>query len=80
MPNANPVHFSGSYPTFANTAGSTMPAPAISIQPECLHTGHPLPPHMMQLKSYSTLGSVKGKKCGRSRIFTFGPYISVAKV
>ena len=57
-----------------------MPAPAISIQPECLQTGHPLPPHMIQLKSYSTDGSVNGKKCGRSRIFTFGPYISVAKV
>jgi hypothetical protein len=57
-----------------------MPAPAISIQPLCLHTRQPAPPQTWQEKSTSTLGSVKGKKCGRMRTFTSGPIIWRAKV
>src|SRR5205807_1995168 len=37
QPNANPLHFSGSSPTFSKTAGSTIPAPPSSVQPVNLH-------------------------------------------
>ena len=47
-----------------------MPAPAISIHPLFLQTRQPLPPQTWQEKSSSTLGSVKGKKCGRMRMST----------
>ena len=50
MPNANPLIFAGSYARLpcachetANTAGSTMPQPSSSIQPDCLHLRQPLP-------------------------------------
>ena len=36
-----PVHSSGSMPTFAKTSGSTMPAPPSSIQPVNLHVRQP---------------------------------------
>ena len=36
-------------------------APKSSIQPVFLHKEQPLPPHLKQLTSTSTLGSVKGK-------------------
>ena len=39
----------------------TMPQPRISIQPDPLHTLHPLPPHLKQDTSISAEGSVKGK-------------------
>jgi hypothetical protein len=56
--------------TLAKTAGSTMPQPSSSIQPECLHLRQPLPPQKMQLIWTSALGSVKGKKLGKKRVLT----------
>ena len=47
-------------------------------QPEFLQTLQPLPPHITQVKSHSTLGSVKGKKLGRIRTFTPSPKNSEA--
>src|SRR2546427_3335183 len=61
-PQANPVHSSGSMPTFSNTAGSTTPAPPISNQPVYLQKAQPSPPHRKQVTSNSTEGSVNGKK------------------
>ena len=61
QPNANPLHSSGSRPTFSNTRGSTMPAPPISIQPENLHVRQPAPPQIPQETSGSIDGSVNGK-------------------
>jgi phenylalanyl-tRNA synthetase alpha chain len=39
----DPLNSSGSTPTAANTAGSTMPHPPSSIQPDCEHVRHPAP-------------------------------------
>src|SRR5258708_2925484 len=50
-----------------------MPQPRSSIQPECLHLRQPLPPQKMQLTCTSALGSVKGKKLGKNRVFTSDP-------
>ena len=56
-----------------------MPAPPISIQPIPLQrlqrsppASAPLPSHWKQETSNSTLGSVKGKKCGRMRASRLG--------
>ena len=57
----------------AKTAGSTIPQPSNSIQPECLHLRQPLPPQKMQLICTSALGSVNGKKLGKKRVFTSEP-------
>src|SRR5690606_32254954 len=73
MPNAKPVYRSASYPTCSNTAGSTIPAPMISIQPVPLHALQPPPPQIKQLTSASALGSVNGKKDGRKRTRAPGP-------
>src|SRR6185312_12970637 len=59
--------------TEAKTAGSTMPQPSSSIQPECLHLRQPLPPQKMQLICTSADGSVKGKKLGKKRVLTDEP-------
>ncbi len=59
-PNAKPVQRSGSYPTAANTLGSTMPAPATSSQSV-------RPFLSVHATLTSTDGSVKGKKCGITR-------------
>ena len=59
--------------TAAKTAGSTMPQPRSSIQPECLHLRQPLPPQKMQEIWTSALGSVKGKKLGKKRVLTSEP-------
>ena len=53
-----------------------MPAPRISIQPEHLQERQPLPPQSPQLTSTSTLGSVNGKKCGRTRMSRSAPKIA----
>ena len=45
-PKAKPDHSSGSMPTAANTAGSTMPQPPSSIQPVCEQVRHPSPRQM----------------------------------
>ncbi len=62
-----------------------MPAPRISIHAVPLHSGQRCPSAVtpsVQLKhetSTSTLGSVKGKKCGRSRTWRSSPKIARAK-
>ncbi len=61
MPKANPEYSLGSYPFNLRTRGLTIPAPRISRYPLPLQTGQPLPPHLSQLTSTSTLGSVNGK-------------------
>src|SRR5688572_14525749 len=61
------------------TLGCTIPDPAISTQPEYLHTLHPLPLQIRQETSTSALGSVKGKNEGRNLILISLPYISLAK-
>ena len=60
-----------------------MPAPRISIQPWPLQRlqrspegSVPVPPHWKQETSTSTLGSVKGKKWGRSRTSRSSPKIA----
>src|SRR5580704_5862235 len=78
MPKAKPEIFFGSYAgcfsaAKANTAGSTLPHPSNSIQPDCLHFRQPLPPQKMQLICTSALGSVNGKKDGKKRVFTDEP-------
>ena len=47
--------------TFASTLGSTIPAPPISIQPDHLHVGQPVPPQTPHETSGSIEGSVNGK-------------------
>src|SRR5256885_13949871 len=44
-----------------------MPDPRISIQPDCLHVGQPVPPQIWHCTSISAGGSVKGKNDGRNR-------------
>src|SRR5512133_1299820 len=78
-PQANPVHSSGSMPMFANTAGSTTPAPPISNQPEYLQKAQPSPPHRKQVTSNSTEGSVNGKKPVRMRTSRSSPNIAWKK-
>ena len=68
IPKANPLYSLGSMPQFSRTLLLTTPAPRISIQPVPLQSLHPLPPHAKQLQSTYTLGSVKGKKEGRSLV------------
>ncbi len=75
IPKANPVWISGSYPTNPYTAGSIMPQPRISSQPDPLHTRQPDPPQMTQRMSTSADGSVNGKKLGRNRSGFPGPNI-----
>ena len=50
-----------SEPACFKTFGCTIPAPNNSIHPVCLHILQPFPPHLKQLTSTSTEGSVKGK-------------------
>ena len=76
QPKANPVHSSGSMPTFSNTRGSTIPAPPISIQPECLQVRQPSPSQIPQETSGSIDGSVNGKKCVRKRTRRSSPKIA----
>ena len=51
----------------------------ISSQPECLQERQPLPPQSSQLTSTSMLGSVNGKKCGRTRMSRSPPKNSRVK-
>src|SRR5699024_546137 len=80
IPNANPLYIFGSYPAIDSTSGCTIPAPKISIQPDCLQTEHPDPEQTLQDISISTDGSVKGKKLGRKRISRSLPKIAFANV
>ena len=85
MPKAKPEIFAGLYAssaglilrrasvTLAKTAGSTIPQPSSSIQPDCLHLRHPEPAQKMHEICTSALGSVKGKKLGKKRVFTPEP-------
>ena len=50
-----------------------MPQPSSSIQPEYLHLRQPACPQKGQLICTSALGSVKGKKDGKKRVFTLEP-------
>jgi len=50
MPKAKPCHSSGSSPHARKTSGWTRPPGMSSIQPECLHTGQPVP----EQKTHST--------------------------
>src|SRR5690606_32578174 len=60
-PKAKPVYSSGSMPAATSTWGLTMPQPPHSIQPA--------PPFFWgNHRSISALGSVNGKKLGRSRV------------
>ncbi len=61
IPQAKPLHRSGSYPTASRTAGSTTPHPSSSIQPVRLQAGHPSPPHRTHRMSSSAEGSVNWK-------------------
>src|SRR3954451_16136904 len=79
MPQAKPVYLSASYPTASKTAGWTMPQPRISIQPLFLHIEQPPPLQDQQLMSTSALGSVYGKKLGRTRRRYSPPNMSRAK-
>src|SRR5699024_4310656 len=80
IPNANPLYIFGSYPAIDSTSGCTIPAPKISIQPDCLQTEHPDPQQTLQDISISTDVSVKGKKLGRKRISRSLPRIAFANV
>src|SRR5271165_2629542 len=78
IPNANPVQVSGSYALSArlrltawNTVGLTIPHPKSSI-----HLPSWIPGDRI---SSSKLGSVNGKKCGRSRVCTSWPNSSRTK-
>ena len=72
-PNAKPWTFRGSYPTALNTFGCTIPQPMISSHPFRPHVEQPFPRQAAQAMSTSADGSVNGKKCGRNRVFVFGP-------
>ncbi len=55
-----------------------MPQPPISSQPLPEQIRHPRPSQNTQLKANSALGSVKGKKSGRKRMWQSGPNSSRA--
>src|ERR1035441_2633355 len=79
MPNAKPEYFSGSIPPFLSTAGWTIPAPMISIQPEPEQGRQVAPPVLPapEQKTHetatSTPGSTHGKNVGPNRIFASRP-------
>src|SRR5699024_11102797 len=80
IPNANPLYIFGSYPAIDSTSGCTIPAPKISIQPDCLQTEHPDPEQTLQDISISTDDSVKGKKVDRKRISRSLPQLAFPNV
>ena len=69
IPNARPEYFVESILQFSNTLLLTIPPPNTSIQPVPLQSEHPAQPHLKQLTSTSTDGSVNGKYEGRSLVF-----------
>ena len=61
IPNASPEYLLESTLQFSRTLLFTIPPPSTSIQPVPLHKEQPAPPHLKQLTSTSTDGSVNGK-------------------